>query len=460
MKAILGLILAAVAATAQAEPSACAYNLKTDIQLGRAIDDLVHPYDRTNNFSGVVVVGKGETVLVQRVYGLANVELGVANQLDSMFHIASVSKPFTAAAILALVQDGKLTVDDPLSKFLPDYPRGNEILVRHLLTHSSGIVDINGLPEYQVLMRSPVTIEQLIAAFKDKPLRFAPGTKTSYSNSNYNLLARIVEIASGQTFASILKQRIFVGLPSLASDDDPQKIVPNRASGYVPVGKDQVANAPYLDWRAKTGNGSLMTTAQDLYRWTCSYHRGMVIGSKLVEQSRTAQIDKYGFGWAVGGTADDRQVEATGRSPGFTSAVEYFPATQLTVIVLANSYSSLSQGLADDIANLARGKTVAPLLPSDLVSTDPAALARAVGDYQFGKDFYSPSMTATLRRDGTDLWMDTSSGDKIYLIPVTKDTWVDRLYGGKVKVESATGDHPKSLTWSFGKDFRAPEVKK
>ena len=450
---------AAVAASAQAETKACAYISKTDAQLARAVDDLVRPYDRTNNFSGVVVVGKGENVFAQRVYGLANVELGVPNRFDTVFHIASVSKPFTAAAILLLVQDGKLTVDDPLTKFFPDYPRGKEILVRHLLTHSSGIVDINSLPEYQELMRSPVTLDQLIVAFKDKPLKFVPGTKTSYSNSNYNLLARIVEIASGQTFASFLKQRVFLGLPSLAPDDDPQRIVPNRASGYIPVGRDQVANAPYLDWRVKTGNGSLITTAQDLYRWTCSYQRGMVIDAKLVEQSRTAQIDKYGFGWAVGGAGEDRQVEATGRSPGFTAAVEYFPSTQLTVVVVANSYSSLSQGLADDVADIARGKTVTPLLPAESISTDPAVLATAVGEYQFGQDFYSPSMAATIRREGADLWMDTSTGDKIYLIPTGKDTWVDRLYGGKIRIESTTGQ-PRSLVWTFGKDFRATEVKR
>ena len=113
------------------------------------------PYERTHNFSGVVLVGKGENVLVQRAYGMANVELAVPNRLDTVFHVASVSKPFTADAILALSQDGKLNIDDPLSKFFVDYPRGKEILVRKLLTHSSGIVDINGLPAYQDLHSLP-----------------------------------------------------------------------------------------------------------------------------------------------------------------------------------------------------------------------------------------------------------------------------------------------------------------
>lgn len=319
-------------------------------------------------------------------------------------------------------------------------------------------MDINGLPEYQDLMRSPATLDQLIAAFEDKPLKFPPGTKTSYSNSNYNLLARIVEITSRRTFKAFLNQRIFSGLPSLALDDDPQTVIPHRASGYVPVGKDQVANAPYLNWRSKTGNGSLMTTAEDLYRWTCSYHRGLIVAPQLVEKSSTAQIDKYGFGWAVSGEGTQRQIEATGRSPGYTAAVEYFPSSQLTVVVVSNTYSSLSQGLAGDVALLAQGKTVTPLLPARHVPVDPGVLAIAPGKYQFGQDFYSPSMTASLRRDGSDVWMETSSGDSIYLIPTGSNTWVDRAYGGVIRIEPGTGNQPKSLVWTFGKDFRAIEV--
>lgn len=459
IRVALAVTIACLSAAEAANPNVCGYTAKNDAELERSVDALVRPYDRTNNFSGVVVVGRGESILLQRVYGSANVELGVPNRLDTVFHVASVSKPFTAAAILALVQDGKMTLEDPLSRFFPDYPHGREILVRHLLTHSSGIVDINGLPEYQDLMRTPATLDQLIAVFRDKPLKFSPGTKTSYSNSNYNLLARIVEIISGQSFSAFLKQRIFSGLPSLALDDDPQTLVPNRAYGYVPVGKDQVANAPYLNWRSKTGNGSLITTAQDLYRWTCSYQRGLIVDPQLVEKSTTAQIDKYGFGWSVSGEGNQRQIEATGRSPGYTAAVEYFPSTQLTVVVVSNSYSSLSQGLAGDIALVAQGKTVTPLLPAQPVSVAPDVLSQAPGKYQFGQDFYSPSMTATLRRDGSDVWMETSSGERIYLIPASNNTWVDRLYGGIVRIDSGSGDQPKSLTWAFGKDFRAIELK-
>lgn len=456
--AFISAITLLSAAGAEAS-TVCGYIPKIDAQLDRAVDAIVLPYARTNNFSGVVVVGRGERIFFQRAYGSANIELGVPNRLETVFHVASVSKPFTAAAILALVQDGKLSLDDPVSKFFPDYPHGKEIFVHFLLTHSSGIVDINGLPEYQDLMRSPVTLDQSIAVFKDKPLMFPPGTKTSYSNSNYNLLARIVEIVSGQSFGAYLKQRIFSGLPSLGLDDDPQTIIPNRASGYIPAGKDQVANAPYLNWRSKTGNGSLVTTAEDLYRWTCSYHRGQIIEPPLVEQSRTAQIGKYGFGWSVSGKGEQRQIEATGRSPGYTAAVEYFPSSQLTVVVVSNSYSSLSQGLAEDIAHVAQGKAVTPSIPAQPASVDPSALSQAPGKYQFGQDFYSPMMTATLRRNGPDVWMDTSSGDRIYLIPATTNTWVDRLYGGRIRIEPASGGQPKSLVWTFNKDFRAIEVK-
>jgi hypothetical protein len=178
----------------------------------------------------------------------------------------------------------------------------------------------------------------------------------------------------------------------------------------------------------------------------------------LVEQSRTAQIDKYGFGWSVSGEGEQRQLEATGRSPGYTAAVEYFPSTQLTVIVVSNSYSSLSQGLAGDIALVAQGKATTPLLPAEPASVDSSVVAQALGKYQFGAEFYTPLMTATLRRDGADVWMETSTGDTIYLIPASKNTWVDRWYGGTVRIESGNGEQRKALVWTFGKDFRAPEM--
>ena len=196
-----------------------------------------------------------------------------------------------------------------------------------------------------------------------------------------------------------------------------------------------------------------------MYRWTCSYERGFIVSPRLVEESTTAQIDKYGFGWSVTGKGDERQIEATGRSPGYSASVEYFPSTQLTVIVVSNSYSSLSQGLAGDIALVAQGRTPTPLLTLSDVSIDPMVIALVPGRYQFGQDFYTPMMFATLSVEGNDVWMETSAGERIFLIPAGTDQWVDRLYGGKIRIEPGNGNQGKSLIWTFGKDFRAIEIK-
>lgn len=236
--------------------------------LAQRVDRYVQPYLDLATFSGVVLLARHGSILLERAYGMANYELAVPNRIGTRFHIASVSKPFTAAAMLQLVERGEINLRDPIAQFIPDYPRGNEITVHHLLAHESGIPDVNGLPGYDSIARLPHTTASLVALFRDQPLDFVPGSRYSYSNSNYNLLAYIIEHVSGMGYGAFLEQNIFrpAGLTSTAHDSSPASLVRDRASGYVPVGASGLANAPYIDWTTKTGNGSLYSTAEDLFR--------------------------------------------------------------------------------------------------------------------------------------------------------------------------------------------------
>jgi len=237
--------------------------------IAKQVDTYLKPYLDAASFSGAVLLARGGKVLLSKGYGMANYELNIPNTPQTKFHIASLSKTFTAAAILQLQERGLLSVQDPIARFIPDYPRGNEITLHHLLTHTSGIPDINGVPEYDSLSRFAQTPASLIAVFRDRPLLFEPGARYSYSNSNYNLLAFVIEKVSGKTYGEFLQENIFgpAGMTSTGHDGDPATLLTNRATGYVPSGLFDLANAPFLDWSAKTGNGSIYSTVEDLYRW-------------------------------------------------------------------------------------------------------------------------------------------------------------------------------------------------
>src|SRR5262245_40890765 len=172
------------------------------------VDAYLKPYQSLSAFSGQVLMARGGRILLSKAYGMANYELEVANTTDTKIHIASLSKTFTAASILLLQQRGSLSVQEPLAKYLPDYPHGTEITIHHLLTHTSGIPDINGMPAYDTVSRYPQTPASLIAVFRDKPLMGAPGSRYRYSNSNYNLLAFIIEKESGDSYGEFVRKNL------------------------------------------------------------------------------------------------------------------------------------------------------------------------------------------------------------------------------------------------------------
>src|SRR5215210_6821340 len=194
---------------------------------------LTEAYPAGEPGAAALVVKDGKTVL-RKGYGLANLELAVPIQPDMVFEIGSVTKQFTAAAILKLAERGLLSVDDDITKHLPDYPtHGQKITINHLLTHTSGIPSYTGLPEWLPRVREDLKVEQLVAMFKDKPLEFAPGERWAYNNSAYILLGAVIEKVSGKTYEDFIEQEIFKPLGMTRSSyGHNTEVVPGRVSGY------------------------------------------------------------------------------------------------------------------------------------------------------------------------------------------------------------------------------------
>ena len=194
------------------------------------------------------------------------------NDLNTVFHIGSLSKSFTAAAILLLEQRGLLTTEDPLSKYIPDYPLGNKITIHHVLSHTSGITEINDLPEYVTASLQQQTPATSIELFKNKPLEFLPGESYQYSNSNYAILAFIIEQLSKKSFGVFMKENIFspLGMDHTIHRANMGQVINKLAEGYVADGNFGLLKAPYLDWSSKTGSGSVVSTVNDLEKWNAA----------------------------------------------------------------------------------------------------------------------------------------------------------------------------------------------
>ena len=221
--------------------------------LERTLDEFIGTYSASNNFYGTVYLAKEGKVLYEKSFGKASIETNTNNENKTVYHLASVSKPITAAAILLLEQHGKLSTTDLLSKYISDFKDGNKITVHHLLTHTSGILNINNLHDYDQWSLVPQSLDSIIKIFKYSPLQFEPGAKYAYSNSNYNVLAYIIEKISGQPYGEFLKQNIFdvLDMQNTRHHGNAQSVILDAATGYAPLGSSELERAPFLNWIIK-----------------------------------------------------------------------------------------------------------------------------------------------------------------------------------------------------------------
>jgi len=242
-------------------------------------------------------------------------------------------------------------------------------------------------------------------------------------------------------------------------DGDAEVLLPGRAAGYVPAGGDALENAPYLHWSIKTGNGSLYTTADDLYRWDRALYSDGLLTQAMRQKMFTEHTPGVGYGWFVR-TEPRRLVSISGRAPGFSADLQRFVDDDVCVIVLSNLYSSISQSMASDIAAIAFGEPRQSLIPTVPVVVPPAVLDSYAGRFQFGDDFrFNPGMVADVKRRGQWLVLvGSGGGGTSYLIPLAEDRFLDRAYGGIVVFHKGADGKAVQLVWNFGRDYLAQRL--
>lgn len=329
---------------------------------GQRLADYVGNLESAGEFSGTVFVAHNGRILLNQGFGQANVTAGIANSPQTQFRIGSLTKQFTAAAILKLQEQGLLDVREPLSNYLPDYPRAQEITIHQLLTHTAGIPNYERRPDLPQVVQSPIALDALIASFANEPLQFPPGRQYEYSSSGYVILTKIIELVSGEPYEDFLQEQFFeplgmnsTGYDFLAPD------LPNPAVGYqLTPGGPQPAIRTDSSW--PTGAGALYSTVEDLYRWDRALYGDELLSPASREAFFTPYVDTrqgayYGYGWDIGTTSGRPSIVHGGGIFGFASFMARFPEDDAVVIVLSNGIQMPPRIVAEGLADILFGSS-------------------------------------------------------------------------------------------------------
>jgi CubicO group peptidase (beta-lactamase class C family) len=358
-------------------------------------DQYLTTWAKQGRFSGTVLLAKDGKVVLRKSYGMANYELGVPNTPDTVYRIGSITKSFTALAVLQVEEKGLLKVTDPARKYVPEIPAGwGDITIHQLLCHMSGIPDFMNAKAYEDFA-DPKHIANALMEYAEKPLLSKPGEVLRYSNSGYALLGRIIEKVSGKSYEEYLTENILrpAGMEHTAVDHTPD-MVPHRANGYRWDG-EAVINAAIGDPDHTYAAGALRSTVDDMYRFDRALKEGKLFSKAITNKAWTAYGHwaapppfpadaDYGYGWMIGQEFGHRYVGHGGWVNGFVSQFNRYPDDDAVLIVLWNFETSNNIFLSKDLAAILFGQKYE--LPVLRPITHPSAptLARYEGDFQMG----------------------------------------------------------------------------
>lgn len=377
-------------------------------QIAAKIDEYMAASMAADDFSGSLLVARDGQPIFNKSYGFANIELGVPNTPQTVFRIASITKPFTATAIMMLQERGKLKVGDSICKYLADCPDAwQPITIKNLLTHTSGIPNYLNFPGYLSNIALPVTHEQMIGTFRNKPLEFVPGEKFAYSNSGYYLLGVIIERASGRPYAEFLQENIFAPLGMKQTGDfDNRSIIKNRAAGYSLM-NDRPANAIYFDRSQLLATGSLWSTTEDLLLFDQALYTEKLVSRKILDEMFTLSVADYGYGWQVAPMFGRPLIAHGGDTLGFMGVLQRFTADRTTIILLSNKGYMNILTLARDIPAIVFGEKYELPRKIKAFHVDAKTLQQYTGKFQLPN-----SVVLTVTVEDGKLMMQNSSNTR------------------------------------------------
>ena len=336
----------------------------------KQIDGLLKQYYDYGQFNGSVLVADKGKIIYEKSFGMANMEWAIPNQTDTKFRIGSVTKQFTAALVLQLVEEGKIKLDAKIIDYLPDYRKdtGGKVTIHQLLNHTSGIPSYTGLRNFFAeVSRNPYSVPDFVKKYASGDLEFEPGSKFSYNNSGYFLLGAIIEKVTGKSYETVLAERILkpLGMTNTGYDHH-DTLIAKRANGYQKA-PDGFVNAAYLDMSLPYAAGSLYSTVDDLYKWDQSLYEDKILSAESKRLMFTPGLSNYGYGLIISdkpiGKTEQKTkfIEHSGGINGFNSNLIRLVDKRQTVIILDNVGLARYQGpIISSIIAILNGQPAEP----------------------------------------------------------------------------------------------------
>lgn len=394
-----------------------AQNLSTDV------DALLNAQYKVGEPGAVVLIAKAGKPIYKKAFGMADLENNVPMTPGHVFEIGSITKQFTAVAILMLLEQGKLSLDDPITKYIENYPmHGHTITIHHLLTHTSGITSYTGMERWTKLWRNDMTPTEMIDLFKNEPMEFAPGEKWNYNNSAYFMLGYIIEKASGLPYPEFLEKNIFtpLGLKNTYYGSM-SKIIPNRAQGYQREGSNY-KNAEYLSLTQPYAAGSIMSTTDDLLTWNNAVHAYKLVKKETLQKAFTnyklanGKSTNYGYGWGLDEINGSPTIEHSGGIFGYSTNAIYLPKEDVFVVAYSNCDCNPPGDVSTKIAAMAIGKPFPA--PVAKVKLDDTYAKSLTGVYDF-----EDGATRIITYENGQLYSQRAGSSKFKIFPQDKTTF-------------------------------------
>ncbi|MGE0129809.1 MAG: serine hydrolase [Blastocatellales bacterium] len=408
-------------------------------------------------FTGSALVARDGKVIFSKGYGMANAEWDIPNTPQTKFRLGSITKQFAAASILLLQERGKLSVQDSVCKYVENCPAAwSGITIHHLLTHTSGIPNFTSFPDYPKTMMIPVTMESLIARFKDRPLDFKIGEKMSYSNSGYVLLGHIIEKAAGESYENFLQKNILDPLKMANTGyDHHDKILKNRATGYS-LNRGKRINSLHIDMTIPHAAGAMYSTVEDLLAWNEALFSDKLLSAKSREAMMTVDKNNYAYGLVVNQQHNRRMVSHGGGINGFATFLARFPEEKVTVVVLRNAdYGSPNPGkVSSDMAAILFGEKYEIPRERVAIRIDPKILDAYVGQYEL-----TPNFIITMTREGDSLMTQATGQPKFEIFPESETKFFLKVVDAQVTFVKDGKGAVTHLIMHQGGDRTAKKIK-
>lgn len=357
-------------------------------ETARHADEYLRTVVKREHFSGAVLIAHERRVLFERGYGFANAAWHIENTPQTRFSIASITKTFTAALLLKLYEQGKVSLEDSIRSYVdPCETRWNAITLHHVLSHTSGIANFTDGDEFQRRKRLQTTPAQVLEIVRKEPLRFEPGSRFEYSNTNYLLLGLVIEAVTHKPYGVALREQFLDQLGMSDTGVDRSDVMIERhASGYR-FSPDAFVPAEFVDPSWALASGNLYSTIGDLQLWGRAFDEAQHLTPDTIRRMTSAVSEDYGYGWSVSNTNGRRAVSHSGRIDGFLSCIARFPDERMTVVVLANrEIKTHACTIASNLAAIGRGDYASVKIERHAIRLNRSLLRSYTGSFRFSAE--------------------------------------------------------------------------